>query len=63
MKTALAAVYDEVMSRYYGCGLAIPTELEGLRVLDLGAVPGATSTPVFAAVEEDASASGGGGCC
>ena len=36
VKTALAAVHDEVMSRYYGCGLAIPTELEGLRVLDLG---------------------------
>ncbi|MEM9176178.1 MAG: methyltransferase domain-containing protein [Myxococcota bacterium] len=36
VKAALAAVHDEVMSRYYGCGLAIPTALEGLRVLDLG---------------------------
>ena len=36
VKAALSAVHDEVMSRYYGCGLAIPTELEGLRVLDLG---------------------------
>lgn len=36
VKTALAAVHDEVMSRYYGCGLAIPSALRGLRVLDLG---------------------------
>lgn len=36
VKAALAAVHDEVMSRYYGCGLAIPTQLGGLRVLDLG---------------------------
>lgn len=33
---ALAAVHDEVAGRYYGCGLAIPEVLEGLRVLDLG---------------------------
>lgn len=33
---ALAAVHDEVAARYYGCGLAIPEVLDGLRVLDLG---------------------------
>ncbi|MEL7128990.1 MAG: methyltransferase domain-containing protein [Pseudomonadota bacterium] len=33
---ALAAVNDEVSSRYYGCGLAIPAVLDGLKVLDLG---------------------------
>lgn len=33
---ALAAVHDDVSARYYGCGLAIPAVLEGLRVLDLG---------------------------
>lgn len=33
---ALAAVHDEVAARYYGCGIVIPTVLEGLRVLDLG---------------------------
>lgn len=33
---ALSGIHDEVSSRYYGCGLAIPSELEGLRVLDLG---------------------------
>ena len=33
---ALARVHDEVTTRYYGCGLALPAALEGLRVLDLG---------------------------
>jgi len=33
---ALAAVHDDVSARYYGCGLAIPEVLEGLKVLDLG---------------------------
>ena len=33
---ALAAVHDEVSARYYGCGLAIPSALEGLTILDLG---------------------------
>ena len=33
---ALAAVHDEVSARYYGCGLAIPEVLDGLKVLDLG---------------------------
>ncbi len=33
---ALAAVHPEVSARYYGCGLAIPAALKGLKVLDLG---------------------------
>lgn len=33
---ALARVHDEVAARYYGCGLALPAALDGLRVLDLG---------------------------
>ncbi len=33
---AIAAVHDDVATRYYGCGLAIPPLLEGLKVLDLG---------------------------
>ena len=36
VRTALGRVHDAVASRYYGCGLAIPAELGGLRVLDLG---------------------------
>ncbi len=33
---ALAAVHEDVSVRYYGCGLAIPALLDGLKVLDLG---------------------------
>ena len=32
---------DAVASKYYGCGLAIPSLLEGLKVLDLGCGAGA----------------------
>ncbi|MCL4149084.1 UNVERIFIED_CONTAM: hypothetical protein GTU68_030747 [Idotea baltica] len=40
IKKALSNIHDEVMSKYYGCGLVIPTELKGLRVLDLGSGSG-----------------------
>lgn len=40
IKTALSDIHDEVMSKYYGCGLTIPQELKGLRVLDLGSGSG-----------------------
>jgi len=32
----LGELAPEVLQRYYGCGLVVPAELEGLRVLDLG---------------------------
>lgn len=40
VREALAKVSEEVVSRYYGCGLSIPGELAGLRVLDLGSGSG-----------------------
>lgn len=40
VREALAKVSDEVTSRYYGCGLTIPSELKGLSVLDLGSGSG-----------------------
>jgi arsenite methyltransferase len=40
IKRALANVHDEVLAKYYGCGLTIPTTLEGKRVLDLGSGSG-----------------------
>lgn len=40
IKSALENVHDEVQSKYYGCGLTIPGELEGLKVLDLGSGSG-----------------------
>lgn len=36
MKPLLANIHEEVLSRYYGCGLVAPAQLEGRRVLDLG---------------------------
>lgn len=36
MKSTLAEIHDEVLSRYYGCGLVSPEQLEGCRILDLG---------------------------
>ena len=37
---ALSNIHDEVQAKYYGCGLAIPSKLEGLRILDLGSGSG-----------------------
>ncbi len=36
IKRALSKLSDEVLSKYYGCGLTIPDQVLGLRVLDLG---------------------------
>ena len=36
----LSQVHEEVQAKYYGCGLTIPNELEGLRILDLGSGSG-----------------------
>ncbi|MED5373729.1 MAG: methyltransferase domain-containing protein [Myxococcota bacterium] len=40
IRQALENVHDEVSARYYGCGLTIPTTVQGLRVLDLGSGSG-----------------------
>lgn len=37
---ALSEVHDEVQMKYYGCGLTIPNEVKGLRILDLGSGSG-----------------------
>lgn len=37
---ALKNVHDEVQSKYYGCGLTIPSAIEGLKILDLGSGSG-----------------------
>ena len=36
LRTLLARVHPEVLSRYYGCGLVCPPLLRGCRILDLG---------------------------
>ncbi len=40
IKEVLSEIHDEVMAKYYGCGLTIPKDLEGLKVLDLGSGSG-----------------------
>lgn len=35
-KPIIADIHDEVISRYYGCGLVLPEVMDGLSVLDLG---------------------------
>jgi len=36
VKKALSNVHDEVLSRYYGCGLIAPDLLSGMHIMDLG---------------------------
>ncbi|WP_435660988.1 methyltransferase domain-containing protein [Leisingera caerulea] len=36
VKAVLSKIHDEVLTRYYGCGLIAPEALEGARILDLG---------------------------
>ncbi len=40
IRKGLTLIHDEVLEKYYGCGLTIPEELEGMRVLDLGSGSG-----------------------
>lgn len=40
IKKIMANIHDEVMAKYYGCGLTIPDQLDGLSVLDLGSGSG-----------------------
>ena len=40
LKPILGKVHDEVLTRYYGCGLVLPEQLEGARILDLGSGAG-----------------------
>ncbi|MBV1914463.1 MAG: methyltransferase domain-containing protein [Pseudomonadales bacterium] len=40
VKQAIGQLHDEVVTRYYGCGLIAPQLLEGKRILDLGSGSG-----------------------
>ncbi|XP_054238321.1 arsenite methyltransferase [Indicator indicator] len=40
VRDALEHVHEEVVARYYGCGLVIPESLESCRILDLGSGSG-----------------------
>lgn len=40
IKSILSELHDETMSKFYGCGLTIPSNLNGLKILDLGSGSG-----------------------
>lgn len=40
VKRTLSNVHDEVLAKYYGCGLVTPTVLDNVRILDLGSGSG-----------------------
>ncbi|EKF75913.1 arsenic (+3 oxidation state) methyltransferase [Alcanivorax hongdengensis A-11-3] len=40
LKPLLGQLHDDVVSRYYGCGLVAPQALAGMRILDLGSGSG-----------------------
>lgn len=40
LKPLLSNVHDDVLMRYYGCGLVCPPKLEGCQILDLGSGSG-----------------------
>lgn len=40
IKNTIGQIHPEVVSKYYGCGLTIPTKLNGTRILDLGSGAG-----------------------
>jgi SAM-dependent methyltransferase len=36
IKKAIGNIHDEVLKKYYGCGLCLPDDIDGLSILDLG---------------------------
>lgn len=52
LKSILAKIHTEVDSRYYGCGLIAPEQLDGLSILDLGSGSGRDAYALSALVGE-----------
>lgn len=52
LKPILSSIHEEVLGRYYGCGLVAPELLEGARVLDLGCGAGRDCYALSALVGE-----------
>lgn len=53
LKPILGQIHDEVMTRYYGCGLVVPEQMTGLKVLDLGCGAGRDVYAISAMVGEE----------
>ncbi|MET1079790.1 MAG: methyltransferase domain-containing protein [Pseudomonas sp.] len=58
VKRILGRLHDEVLSRYYGCGLIAPAALEGCTVLDLGCGAGRDAYCLSALVGESGRVTG-----
>ncbi|MGD9866188.1 MAG: methyltransferase domain-containing protein, partial [Pseudodonghicola sp.] len=58
LKAVLSKLHDEVLTRYYGCGLIAPAALEGMRILDLGCGAGRDVYALSAMVGESGSVVG-----
>ncbi|TNF34528.1 MAG: methyltransferase domain-containing protein [Gammaproteobacteria bacterium] len=58
IKPVLANIHDEVLTRYYGCGLVLPDQLAGLHILDLGCGAGRDVYALSALVGEHGSVTG-----
>ncbi|WP_026179782.1 methyltransferase domain-containing protein [Hahella ganghwensis] len=58
LKPVLGKIHDEVMTRYYGCGLIAPDHLEGTHILDLGSGSGRDCYVLSALVGEQGSVTG-----
>lgn len=52
LKPILSKIHDDVMARYYGCGLIAPDLLNGMRILDLGSGSGRDCYALSALVGE-----------
>lgn len=55
LKPILSKIHDDVMMRYYGCGLIAPANLKGMRILDLGSGSGRDCFALSALVGENGS--------
>ena len=53
LKPILSKVHDEVLMRYYGCGLVLPEQLQGTKILDLGSGAGRDVYALSALVGEE----------
>lgn len=58
IRKAIGSCHDEVIAKYYGCGICVPDLLEGLRVLDLGCGAGRDVYAIASLVGESGSVVG-----
>ncbi|MGH1426823.1 MAG: methyltransferase domain-containing protein [Arenicella sp.] len=58
LKAILSHIHDEVLAKYYGCGLVVPDVLEGANILDLGSGSGRDCFAMSALVGESGSVVG-----